>query len=79
MMCTHLALDGRCTVFGQDCTDTGHCFMTGKCRAKCRKRKHCKFYTTFGNGWCQLSTRCERRAKAGDARAMTFQKTTTIN
>ena len=36
-----------------DCTDTGHCFMTGKCKAKCRKRKHCKFYTTFSNGWCE--------------------------
>jgi hypothetical protein len=34
-----------------DCTDTGHCFLTGKCRAKCRKRKNCKFYTTFTNGW----------------------------
>ena len=58
-----------------DCTDTGHCFLTGRCRAKCRKRKHCQFYTTFRNGWCQLSTKCERRAPAGDARAVTFRKT----
>eukprot|EP01052_Picozoa_sp_SAG31_P071917 SAG31_NODE_30868_length_375_cov_0.735507_2_plen_63_part_01 len=33
-----------------DCTDRGHCFLTGKCRAKCRKRKACRFYTTFTNG-----------------------------
>ena len=58
-----------------DCTDTGHCFLTGRCRAKCRKRKHCRYYTTFRNGWCQLSTKCERRAPAGDARAVTFRKT----
>lgn len=71
--------NSRCMVWIQDCTDTGHCFMTGKCRAKCRKRKQCKFYTAFTNGWCQLSSRCERRAKAGDARAITFQKTDAMN
>ena len=57
-----------------DCTDRGPCLMTQKCRAKCRKRKHCQFYTSFQNGWCQLSTRCGKMAKGGDPMARTFKK-----
>ena len=54
--------------------DRGMCFKTGKCREKCAKRKRCRFYTTFSNGWCQLSTRCSTRDKAGDQGAVTFIK-----
>ena len=40
----------------------------------CVCAQHCQFYTSFTNGWCQLSTRCAKRAKAGDPRARTFAK-----
>lgn len=63
-----------------DCTDIeGVCMLTAKCRAKCRKKKQCNFYTTYRNGWCQLSSSCSRRQKAGDVTARTFRKVTTLS
>ena len=62
-----------------DCTDIeGVCMLTAKCRAKCRKKKQCQFYTTYRNGWCQLSSSCSRKRKAGDSTARTFQKVTSF-
>ncbi|CAD7955381.1 unnamed protein product [Amoebophrya sp. A25] len=46
----------------------------GNCRAKCAKKKRCRFYTIYSSGWCQLSTRCSRTRPTGDPLAATFIK-----
>lgn len=58
-----------------DCDPTSRlCQLTKQCRARCAKRKTCRFYTTYASGFCQLSSRCEDEAVARDASARTFAK-----
>jgi len=49
-------------------------FYGSRCREKCRKRRQCRFYTVFSNGWCQLSSRCGRTSRSGDPLTVTFGK-----
>ena len=53
------------------------CRMTHKCRDKCLKRPRCQFYSSFRNGWCQLSSRCGSVAASSNGQVTTFKKTET--
>ena len=43
-----------------------------RCRARCRKRKTCRFYTSYSTGLCALSSRCGNVGH--DRRAETYAK-----
>eukprot|EP00416_Gambierdiscus_australes_P009517 CAMPEP_0171143866 /NCGR_PEP_ID=MMETSP0766_2-20121228/144999_1 /TAXON_ID=439317 /ORGANISM="Gambierdiscus australes, Strain CAWD 149" /LENGTH=131 /DNA_ID=CAMNT_0011607699 /DNA_START=62 /DNA_END=454 /DNA_ORIENTATION=+ len=49
-------------------------FDPAECRERCTLAPTCGFFTIYGNGWCQLSIRCEKEAVAGDPSAVTYAK-----
>jgi hypothetical protein len=58
-----------------DCDEiTKLCKKTRKCSEKCKRNKSCLFFTTFQNGWCQLSSRCSEEALSSDKSAQTFAR-----
>jgi len=58
-----------------DCDEaTKLCKKTRKCSEKCKRNKSCFFYTTFQDGWCQLSSRCEDQVAASDRSAQTYAR-----
>lgn len=58
-----------------DCDSaTRLCRKSRKCSEKCKRNKRCYFYTTFQNGWCQLSSRCSTEIAAADISAETFSR-----
>ena len=53
------------------------CKKTRKCADKCKRNARCNFYTTYVNGWCQLSSRCDDQAVAVDRSATTYKRVPT--
>lgn len=67
-------LEGPLDQYGHDPGKDGSVSYGGRCRAACRKRPRCKFYTAYSSGWCQLGTRCQQLTQTGDAMVFTFRK-----
>ena len=62
-----------------DCDDeTRVCVLTRKCRARCAKRKACRFYTTWPSGHCQLSSQCTDEAPSSERGCRTFRKSESV-
>eukprot|EP00929_Paragymnodinium_shiwhaense_P121738 TRINITY_DN94110_c0_g1_i1.p1 TRINITY_DN94110_c0_g1~~TRINITY_DN94110_c0_g1_i1.p1 ORF type:complete len:201 (+),score=48.57 TRINITY_DN94110_c0_g1_i1:107-709(+) len=65
---------------GNFCSNRGYPFIfesddgPEECLERCTEMPTCMFFTAYGNGWCQLSSRCVEEHPAGDGSAMTFQK-----